>query len=340
MNGQRPARRRDRVRPTLGLAGSAAVLVAALAAAPSPGADAPAATGTAPATLSQLVPIPATQPRLMPIVQADTVEQALDYSADERIVLSDVADDNTRLNHPALYLLLRRAAMLPDAPAPYDEAEQPNPKDLWKTPKRYRGRLVRVAGLFAGRQTDLTKTGHFTATRWWGTRKAFLVDVHEPKTGRIILLVLPEKPAKMAMGRRVRFAGLFYKRVTLRENRTTGDPRKTHEYVVIVAKSLHRGWRGGGGGLLGGMPLPAKAIIMIAVILGLLVAFVLLKRTMSRPPARRRAEYRPMRFQDDADSRAEQSGVDEELRRQVEAARAPASQPTDGDDADHTNDSR
>jgi len=340
MNGYRRTRRQNPVRPIVGLAGSVAVLAAALTT-PSPGADAPAATGTAPATgaLSQLVPIPATRPTLMPVVQADTVERALDYSADERIVLSDVADDNSRLNHPALYLLLRRAAMLPDGTAPFDEAEQPNPKDLWKDPRRYRGRLVRVAGLYAGRQTDLTATGHYTPTRWWGTRKAWLVDIHEPKTGQIVLLVLPERPPRMAQGQRVRFAGLFYKRVTLRENRTTGDPRKRHEYVVIVGKFLDRGW-GGAGGLLGGISLPAQVIIMVAVILGLLVGFVLLKRTMSRPSARRRAEYRPLRFEDAADDRAEADGVDEELRRQVGAAQTRLAQPTDPNDADHQDDSR
>ena len=261
----------------------------------------PPATGPATA--------PATRPALLPIVAAGSVEQALRYTDEEKTILADVHDRDGTLSTPALYLLLRRAQMLPAGRGALTEADRPNPRNLWRRPADYRGRLVRLEGRYLG-QDDWSAQA--TPTRWWGTRGVWLVYLVETETGDAgrIMVMLPRKPpVNLRVGHRLQVAGLFYKVVELPGR---DDPSQKKRYPVIAAQAL---FRPGGGA--GGAGIPPQALLMFALVVLLLVGFFLLRRRTSRRPARAGKEYTPLRHEDADDAEQEPEPVDPELIRQV-----------------------
>ncbi len=263
-----------------------------------------------------------------PITRAETVEEALAYSKDEKIVMDDVSDDG-QLSTPALYVLLRRAQMLPEGNKTLEEAERPNPKDFWREPKRYRGRLVRLEVRYGGRVEPWTK--NITPTRWWGRRDVWMVDVlveaekTKPPTYRRMLVVMGHEPPKNLSKRQpLEVVGIFYKLARLREDTQTGDPNKKNEYPVIVAASLFVPQSDKHG-------FPWLATLMITVVMVMLFVFMRLRRSVARQRAAGRHRYKPMRPDDSAATRLSSSKsdakakagpdveVNEELLRQVES---------------------
>jgi len=294
--------------------------------------------GAASASASELAtPRPATGPaaflrdrpeQTTPIPRARTVEEALAFDPDERKVLGDVADGDGQLDAAALYVLLRRAEMLPPEDRTFEEAEQPNPKSLWTEPGRYRARLVRVTGRPVGQVTDWSDQVKFTP--WWGRRPAYVLYLRVPKVAEPILVFLTRKPPDR-LPPNLRVAGLFYKLVSLPENRRTGDPAIRHEYPVIVARAVLPAESGGG--------LPAEFVVFFSVVIVMLVIFLMLRRYLSRHAPRAGRAYRPRRAEQATAPPGEAArDVDEELRRQVEAARGGPGASQGGehaDDADH-----
>jgi hypothetical protein len=252
-----------------------------------------------------------------PIKRAETVEDALAYSDGEKIIMKDVHDGDGQLSTPALYILLRRSQMLP-IDKMLEEAERPNPKNFWREPERYRGRLVRLKVLYAGRVTPWTE--NVTPTRWWGKRDAWMMDVlvevekTKPPSYKRILVVMGHEPPKNLKNRQpLELVGLFYKLAKLREDAEEGDPNVKNEYPVIVAGAICPPQSDEN-------PFKWGGTIMIMVILGLLFAFIRLKRGVSRQRAADVREYHPTR--PDSGAEAATGEVDEELRRQVELHQA------------------
>ena len=268
----------------------------------------PSTTTTRPAGVPRSLPFITTKPlKPLSIVPADTVEDALAYSQKEKTILEDVYDRDDQINTSAFYVLLRRAAMLPKGRVALDQAEQPNPKSLWKEPKRYRGRLVRLEAIYAGRITEYTK--NLSPSRWWGKRSVWMMDVVEYRTNKPVIVALTEKPPKITIGTRVRVAGIFYKIVRLPENKQTGDPSKKHDYPIIVAKNvfLFQSLTTG--------TAPMGAVIMSMTVILMLVLFIILRRRITgrleTSQSRRAAELAPKSPEEDE--------VDEELIREVES---------------------
>ncbi len=253
----------------------------------------------------------------VPITRAETVEDALAYSDDEKIILDDVSDGDGQLSTPALYIMLRRAQMLPAGDKTLEEAERPDPKDFWREPERYRGRLVRVEVRYGGRTEPW---GNVTPTRWWGRRDVWMVDVlvevekTKPPTYERMLVVMGHEPPKNLSKRQpLEVVGIFYKLAKLHKDAETGDPGKKNEYPIIVAGALFAPQSGKDNFQWG-------AVLMIIAIMVMLFIFMRLRRSVSRQRVAGRHEYKPMRPDDFAGSA--QAGSDEEveeLRRQVEA---------------------
>ena len=263
------------------------------------------------------------------ITVAATVEQALAYSAGELNILSSVRDGGS-WNHLAFYVLLRRAAMLPEGLKTIDEAEQPNPRDFWKEPQRYRGRLVRFEGKIPAFKPTEERgqitiwTNQLTSTKWWGNRAVFMVHVQEETTGQPMLVAMLKEPHKgITTNQKLRFAGIFYKLATLSENLETGDPNVTHEYPVIVAKQFYAGkveqdesWY----------------VAVIVLVLAALVAAFVAVRQRNRRLIRRDALGQERRRRE-VPAEYEGAPVEEELRRQIEAGKPKEDKQTGGTNA-------
>ena len=340
MNGISP-KRRDSLRLRAAPPGrqwrlAAAVAALSCALAPARGGPQPASgpADSVPAApvrelLDQLAP-----PETVPIRPAGTVAEALDFDDDEKKILQDVTDGDTELNAAALYVLLRRAEMLPDERQSHDEAEQPNPKSFWTEPGRYRARLVRVEGLVYGQPTDWSK--EVKPSPRWGNRGVHVIYLKVADMPDPVLVFLTRKPPE-DLPRRLRVAGLFYKLVRLAENPQTGDPSKQHLYPVMVAKTIFRSHSPGG--------LTAAAGILFGLVILLLVAFMMLRRYVSRRRGESESGYRSLRAPAGApgppgtEPEANEE-VDELLRREVEAYRAEREADTENETADHKNDSR
>ncbi|OPX22941.1 MAG: hypothetical protein B1H04_04330, partial [Planctomycetales bacterium 4484_123] len=301
------------------LAGSSRVLSG-------PATPRPAATAPSP-PLELALP---TQPAPKPIIPARTVQEALAYDRSERAILEDVRDRDGQLDSLALSVLLRRAAMLPAGPAALAEADRPNVKNLWREPGRYRGRLIRIEGAFIHQQ-DWSRYASPTS---YYAGPVYMVHLRELATGefRPLIVMLPyPPPERIAQGRRIRLAGLFYKLVTLPEDPATGgDPAKTHEYPVIIARDLGlRGW-------VPSSTMPTPVLLLVGLVVLLLVVFVFIWRRAARV-RRRGPEYKPLRFEAGPveGNGAEQAGdVDERLVREVQAYRRESGRTGEGTDAD------
>lgn len=290
-----------------------------------------------------ILPAPQTRPALRPIEKAETVEEALAYSQAERTILAAVRDRDGQLDTQALYVLLRRAEMLPAGPQSVQEADRPNMKNFWKEPAGYRGKLVLVEGGFVKAQDW---SGRAAATRWWGTRGAWRVELQELATGEgrpLIVMLTRRPPAVLRQGRRLRFAGLFYKLVTLPQAKQAGAPPQTDEYPVIVASSIYAGPGGAAAAV------PPQAYVLFGLIIVLAVAFVFLFRLAARRREAPAGRYRPLRFEEAAERLAAEGqaeaqdvaeGVDEELIRQVQAFKDEKKGPGKAEDAGDQKDTR
>ena len=273
------------------------------------------------------------RPQPMPISTAASVEEALAFTDDEKEILKDVHDRDGQWDTPALYVLLRRAEMLPDSRRTLEEAEQPNPKSFWTEPQRYRARLVRATGRLYGPVEELSE--RIPWTRRWGRRPVHVLYLKVANAAEPVLVYLTRRPPENPPSR-MRIAGLFYKLITRGERAETGDPSKTHVYPIIVAKTIY-GLRSGGG-------LPKETALMLAIVLAMLVTFLLLRRYATRRPAPAEGKkHRITRFDDDAGrpppgpEQQAPDEVDAELRRQVEAYRRQRRDEPEGKDAQDTN---
>ena len=278
---------------------------------------------------------PASRPVLPPIVQAATAAEALEYDQAEATILADV-EDRGEFDIPALYVLLRRAEMLPEGRAVLDQADRPNLLNLWSGPARYRGQLIRVSGRYGGRVTVLTQTASRTL-RWPYPRPVWAMDVivefgRDVPPRRMVVVMGRQPPKGLVKYQAVQFAGIFLKRATLPQAPDDGDPAVKNQYPVIVARRAYTV-----------AAPPARVPVMFYVILGLvvvlLIAFFLLRRKIAGA-APRAGGYRPLRFEDARrgaeENQAAAEEVDEDLRREVAsylARREKQAEENNGKDA-------
>ena len=278
---------------------------------------------------------PASRPELPPIVQAETAAEALEYDHGEATILADV-EDRGEFDIPALYVLLRRAEMLPEDTTVLEQADRPNLLNLWTSPGRYRGQLIHVSGRYAGRATDLTQAAGRTL-RWPYPRPVWAMDVivefgRDVPPRRMVVVMGRQPPKGLAKDQRVQFAGIFLKRATLPEDAGYGDPAVKKEYAVIVARQAYT---------VAAPPgrVPVMFYVVFGLVVVLLVAFILLRRKIGRA-APKAGGYRPARFEDARrgaeESQAAAEDVDEDLRREVAdylARREKQAEENNGKDA-------
>lgn len=321
------------IRPVLSLLGILLAGGASLAADPP---DVPAtAPTTKPATspVDLIASIP--QTKLEPIERAATVAEALAYSPDEKTILADVRDGDGQMDAAALYVLLRRASMLPKDPIPLNEADRPNVRNFWLEPDGYRGKLVAVK---AGYVEHADYTQRVTFTRWWGKRAVSIVTV-SVKIGDelkpMIVLTSEEPPAGLKKGDKLEFAALFYKLANVTEKGFKEGAGPEDAYPVLVARSIQPGRGAAAGGGPASIPLPLK--IAFGAVAVLLMAFFILRRKIGQGRAAKVVEYKPLRFEEaggvQRPAPAADEPVDEELVRQVKAYKTEHSQqdePKDG----------
>jgi len=259
------------------------------------------------------IPIVPTQPAVRPAEPAKTIEEALAYTDEERTALEDVRDGNELLDGAALSILLRRAAMLPADRDIRKDADRPSPRNLWRRPADYRGRLITVEGACSGGM-DMSD---LVAPTTYHVGPVYAVVLTEQSTGesRPILVVMSDQPPEIPERSDVSVAGLFYKVVRLPEE---GGGGKTAEYAVVVARGLYRPGSGGG------IDIPKPFLVLGGLVVVLLMVFIFVWRRARAGP-RRTLEYKPLRFEDaaegvaDTPAEVEQPGeVDEDLIRQAE----------------------
>ncbi len=311
------------------------------------------------------LPEPDSRPTLLPVLPAATVDEALAYTDGERTILEDVNDRDSTIWAPALYVLMRRAAMLPTDPGILGEADQPTVKNLWASPERYRTRFVRVTGRFLTMEDASREI--MPNLRWAGSAHVmWLVEMEtkakspEKKAGRIMVVLTRKPPREPALAREITVAGIYYKLVRLPKRDSGGYvtvlpasapagpasmpalPPGMEDCPIIVAGSLFRAGSGSGGGVSN---VPPVVMGMFGLVLLMVVGFILIKRKTRRPAtATGTGDYTPVRFEDAANGLVEDAPddgpVDEDLVRQAEAFRAARGLTTDTDDADHEDNSR
>lgn len=270
------------------------ILTAALSATSAPSSSAPSASAPDP----MAIPTP-------------DLRAALLFTDSERQILSTVHDGDGLLDNPALYVLLRRARMLPPGREVLEEADQPNPRNLWDDPARYRGQLVRVSGLFAAKTLDWP--AQVTTSPGWGSRPVYATYISAPDWPEPMVVFLPEKPPDWAKGAKVEVSGYFYK---LLRQASARQPSNLGLYPVLVARQLYRP----------SMELPGltsiwNLIIGLAAILA--IVFFVLRRRTRRKPGDSLEHLRKMATTNQPDQPMEKDGpVDEELARQVEQYQA------------------
>jgi len=229
------------------------------------------AEAMAPSPASSPAPASATAPSVAVRETSSGVSlaEACALTADERALLDTVSDGDDQWSCTGLYVLLRRATMLPTGRQTYDAASHPNPLSFWSAPSLYRGRLVSLEAVYAGR---VDEQDPITVTEWWGNRKYYLMHVKAAGAPEAIVVTLTEPPPKgLRLGSRVDVAGFFYKTMLWPVSPESGNPSERRIYPVLVARSVYefqadqRGWmpRQGFGGLLVSL---AVAMVIFAVV--------------------------------------------------------------------------
>ena len=144
------------------------------------------AAPTQPSTLPSAVE--AAPPPFMPVEVAATVDDALAYTPPEwNVILPAVHDGDGQVLDTALYVLLRRAAMLPVARQTLDRADDDRMDNLLAWPRRYRGHLVRLEV-----QVWRVRRWHqeLSLTPWWANRPAWRFDCTDRATGTPLIVFL------------------------------------------------------------------------------------------------------------------------------------------------------
>lgn len=239
---------------------------------------------TAPAEMDWPEPPGPLEP--MEIAEDDLDAALAPLSEDEQLLAADVADESRQFREPFLYVLLRRAAMMPAGPESLKAVDPVRYDNLLSRPANYRGRPIGMEVWV----WSIQPLEGLSLSRWWGDRPAWwaicsLRDVNDA-TSKPIVVILTELPEGLSEGRYhdnqpVRIAcGLFYKTIYWRQREIQpGDPSEIL-YPVMVAGALlppDAQYRSEG--------LPGYVLAMFAAVVVMAAGYVVLKTRTRRSPA-------------------------------------------------------
>jgi hypothetical protein len=287
----------------------------------------PQRPATAPAT-AEATTQPAGKPALVaqglrPVPKGLSVGEASTLTAEETSLLGLVPDGDEQWVTTGLYILLRRAEMLPDGKATYDAASPIDTMSFWSSPAVLRGKLVRFDAFYAGR-VDTVKSG---ANDWWGGKQFYMILVKaKPEQDAIAVAVTEKPPADLRMLTKLNFAGFYYKTFQWNVSGDTGNPLEKRVYPMLVAKKAYR-FAGEVSSPLGGSTGALVAIAGGLLIFGMVRAYI---RTRQRQAEEARAEIRAAAKPPEIDF-----DIDPELGRQVqEFQQFQAERPEEGQASD------
>ena len=247
---------------------------------------------------------------------------ALDFSDDERTILADVIDGDGQLDAAALYVLLGRAARMPDevwSPQSVSAANLLAEADAYRArPVRVDLRVYRVSRWAAAEQT---------ATRWWSPADVWRVDCLGEPSEVPLRVYLTGPPARFAAGEypngpRAAVTGLFYKLARLSKDAPAPGESPTRLYPILVARNLVTP---GGSAVWDRWPTSVW-VVAAGVAVGA-AAFIYLKRRAVRPrPAN---SPHGVNGHDKAATGESSDAVDDELIAQLQQYRNARSEETD-----------
>jgi hypothetical protein len=207
-------------------------------AAPAAGAEAAATQpATAPATTQPAGKLPAASQGVRAVPAGLSVVEASTLTEEEKSLVNLATDGDDQWMTTGLYVLLRRAAMLPDGKATYDAATPVDTMSFWSTPAVLRGKLVRFDGLYAGR-VDPVKAG---PNDWWAGKQFYAIFVKAKADQDAIVVAVTEPPPRdMRPLTKLNFVGFFYKTFQWNVSGDSGNPMEKRVYPMLVAQKAYR----------------------------------------------------------------------------------------------------
>lgn len=267
-----------------------------------------------------------------PLAQAPTVSAGVAMTPMEQDILAAVRDRSRQLDEQGLYVMLRRAACLPQlTDEQYESLSQIAVARLLGSPQKLRGEPTRLRMIVVTSEKWDAAKGLGTS-RWWPRDRAvwwmtgFDVTGNTPSNEpvAVISLVDPQtilgKPLRVddegmavyPIGKVLQLAGVFYKVYTADSRGDATNPPRPTDYPLIVAWQLKKGPSVAGSG---------NSFGLLAILLGVLVlAYVMLRRKAKAVKAAatgRASDYRPPTY-DDQPPTQEPNDIDPELKAAAE----------------------
>ncbi|MFB3893131.1 MAG: hypothetical protein ACE15C_14030 [Phycisphaerae bacterium] len=250
----------------ISMAAIAAAMALAVSMPPARADDAPPATAplvTRPAAGLAANPFdlgPASRKAILPLPPAQSVEDGLKYDQDEKEILAAVRDHTRQLTDSGLYVLLRRAASLPQLDAgSLASLNQISGTSLMNSPEKYRGeplhmtmRVYKMRPWTPGVEFKFNDRWPKDKPIWW---MAGLEGTYKNKDAkRIVVLSLvdpklalgeEDKPGESGeyiynSGRQIDLAGIFYKTYSDQPASSQGTTAPMQDFPVIVAWQVER----------------------------------------------------------------------------------------------------
>lgn len=270
------------------------------------------------------------------IPRVESVEEGLTFTDEQQDLISATQDRTGWIGEPALYLLLRHAASLPELSAEQmNSLASPDYDSLLEYPSRHRARPVRtqVQPVVVEKQTPDAGLGR--SQHWPGDRPVWRIDGLNVR-GKVVMenepvLVFSVADPTEMLGEPTRTdddgrmvfedsftiesAGVFYKVWTAESRGDEDRPAQRMDYPVVVAWQL----RHAPGGPSGPAGDTLQALIMFIAVALLLIMFFYMRRRNREEPSPTET-YRPRRNEqpEQPDNEAE---IDPDLRAAAEAAK-------------------
>jgi hypothetical protein len=235
----------------------------------------------------------------VPPATAGISPEAVELTEAQKALLASVVDGDRELLHPALYVLLARAAeMKALSAAAFERLERPAFAKMLRSPSQYRGQAIQMDLLVFGCAERSPGRGIGFSRHWPRGRPVWrmsccnaasktpaeetlvVFSVNDPR-GALGRADRPDADGNALFdspGRRVRAAGLFYK---VYSDRDLGGSERP--FPVVVAWQVERS-------TFGRQPRPVSpwlAVLLVALV-GMAMGFLFLKRYIrrqNRPPA-------------------------------------------------------
>jgi hypothetical protein len=244
------------------------------------------------------------------IPRAESIEQALTFTDEERELLAAARDQTHQLDEPGFYVLLRRVASLPRlSPDELSALASPAYGNLLEYPQRYRTRPVRLR-IEPKLVKQLTPGKGLGRSKYWPVdRPVWRVDAlnrggTSPVDEPIIVFSVADptpllgEPTETAEDGRlvykrnivVQVAGVFYKVQSAHSRGSAEQPSELREYPVVLAWQVRRG----GGTTSAFAEGTLETIIMVVAVVLLLILFLYMRRR-TREQEEPHFTYRPRR---------------------------------------------